>query len=171
MRLSRQECGPTCIANGPACPNGEIPATMSSWLGASHDATDCTPPRDRKDPWVYVEHVVPRLGNLTCTAKTADPLRRRFCAGLVGSVVDVGFGSGLNCAHYPAAVTAVAAAEPSDTWRLSQQGLQGTRVPVERSVRDAHALPYRDHPLTARCRPGVCAPSRTRSRRWRNLGE
>ncbi|HYO04887.1 MAG TPA: class I SAM-dependent methyltransferase [Mycobacterium sp.] len=96
----------------------------------------------------YVEHVVPRLVNLTCAAKTADPLRRRVCAGLVGSVVDVGFGSGLNCAHYPAAVTAVAAVEPSDiAWRLAQQRLQGTRVPVERSARDAQALPYRDHTL------------------------
>lgn len=94
----------------------------------------------------YVEHVVPRLVNLTCAAKTADPLRRRVCAGLVGNVVEIGFGSGLNLPHYHAAVTAVAAVEPSDiAWRLAHRRLDRTHVLVERSGTDAQALPYRDN--------------------------
>lgn len=95
---------------------------------------------------LYVEHVLPRLVNLTCAAKTADPLRRRVCAGLVGSVVEVGFGSGLNVPHYPAAVTRVAAVEPSDVaWKLAAERVQGTQVQVERSAFDGQDLPYRDH--------------------------
>ena len=94
----------------------------------------------------YAEHVVPRLVNLTCAAKTADPLRRRVCAGLVGSVVEIGFGSGLNVPHYPAAVTTVAAVEPSDVaWKLAAGRVQGTRVHVERSALDAQALSYHDN--------------------------
>ena len=99
-----------------------------------------------QSPGFYVEHVVPRLVNLTCAAKSADPLRRRVCAGLVGSVVEVGFGSGLNVPHYPAAVTTVAAVEPSDVaWKLAAERVQGARAQVERSAFDGQDLPYRDH--------------------------
>lgn len=94
----------------------------------------------------YAKHVVPRLVNLTCAAETADPLRRRVCAGLVGSVVEIGFGSGLNVPHYPAAVTTVAAVEPSDVaWKLAAGRVQSTRVHVERSALDAQALSYHDN--------------------------
>jgi hypothetical protein len=37
----------------------------------------------------------PRLGEL----------RERVCSGLTGDIVEIGFGSGLNVRHYPAAVT------------------------------------------------------------------
>ena len=51
-------------------------------------------PRTRHDPLtrpertrgLYAEHVVPRLVNLACGTKTAEPLRQRVCDGLVGNV-------------------------------------------------------------------------------------
>ena len=77
-------------------------------------------PQTRRDPVTrperthgpYAEHVVPRLVNLACGTKTAEPLRQRVCDGLVGNVIEVGFGSGLNVPFYPSTVTAVAAVEP-----------------------------------------------------------
>ena len=73
-------------------------------------------PQTRREPvtrperthGLYTEHVVPRLVNLACGTKTAEPLRQRVCDGLAGNVVEIGFGSGLNVPFYPSAVTAVA---------------------------------------------------------------
>jgi ubiquinone/menaquinone biosynthesis C-methylase UbiE len=71
--------------------------------------------------------------------------RSRVCAGLDGAVVEVGFGSGLNVDFYPAAVTRIAAVEPSDVgWRLGADRVAASRVPIERSGLDGQRLPFED---------------------------
>ena len=73
---------------------------------------------------LYADHVLPRIINVACGMRTAEPFRQRVASGLGGEVVEIGFGSGLNVPHYPAAVTAVSAVEPSDVgWKLA-----GSRV-------------------------------------------
>lgn len=70
----------------------------------------------------YDERVLPRIINVACGAKTAQPLRRRACASLEGEVLEVGFGTGHNVPFYPEAVTRVAAVEPSDAaWIILQR--------------------------------------------------
>ncbi len=62
------------------------------------------------------------------------------CGGLHGRVVELGFGSGLNVAHYPDAVTGVWAVEPSDVaWRLAGGRLTGP-APVTRAGLDGERL-------------------------------
>jgi ubiquinone/menaquinone biosynthesis C-methylase UbiE len=93
----------------------------------------------------YAKQVLPRVINVACGMKTNAPLRERVCAGLHGRVVEIGFGSGLNIPHYPAAVTSVAAIEPADTgWKLAHKRLDAARVPVERSGLDGQSLPLPD---------------------------
>jgi SAM-dependent methyltransferase len=93
----------------------------------------------------YANRVLPRLTHLSCHAKSAEPLRRRVCAGLSGRVVELGFGSGLNVPFYPAAVTQVAAVEPADVaWQLAAERVRTSPVPVERAGRDGAALPFPD---------------------------
>lgn len=93
----------------------------------------------------YSDRVVPRLINVMCGAKMADPQRRRVCEGLYGEVVEIGFGSGLNVPHYPATVTGVTAVEPSDVaWRLAANRLAAAQLPVRRSGLDGQALPFED---------------------------
>ncbi|MFJ1708270.1 class I SAM-dependent methyltransferase [Kitasatospora sp. NPDC088346] len=93
----------------------------------------------------YAEQVVPRLVNVACSLGEAGELRERVCAGLAGEVLEIGFGSGLNVPHYPAAVTRVDAVEPSEVgWRLAGKRLAASRVPVRRAGLDGQVLPFPD---------------------------
>jgi SAM-dependent methyltransferase len=92
---------------------------------------------------LYGEKVVPRIINVACGTKGFEPLRRRVCEGLAGDVVEVGFGSGLNVPFYPAAVSRVAAVEPSGVgWKLAGKRLRATHILVERSGLDGQSLPF-----------------------------
>jgi ubiquinone/menaquinone biosynthesis C-methylase UbiE len=93
----------------------------------------------------YARQVVPRLVNVACGTKFAEPLRRRVCQGLHGQVVELGFGSGLNVPFYPSGVREVAAVEPSDVaWKLAAKRLAATSVPVRRAGLDGQSLPMAD---------------------------
>jgi ubiquinone/menaquinone biosynthesis C-methylase UbiE len=98
----------------------------------------------------YAERMLPRIINVACGVKTAQPLRRRVCAGLKGDVVEIGFGTGHNVPFYPAAVTRVAAVEPSDVgWNLAAERIRATSIPVERAGLDGQALPFADDSFDA----------------------
>ncbi len=71
--------------------------------------------------------------------------RRELLAGLTGVVCEVGAGSGLNFAHYPAGVTWVVAVEPEPTLREHATRLAETSpAPVELRDGTAGALPVED---------------------------
>lgn len=94
---------------------------------------------------LYGEQVLPRLINIACGTKESAKLRKRVCAGLHGQVLEIGFGSGLNVPHYPAAVTGVAAVEPSDLgWKLAEQRVAASSIPVERTGLDGQSIPLPD---------------------------
>jgi SAM-dependent methyltransferase len=94
---------------------------------------------------LYGERVLPRIVNFACGTKAVAPLRRRVCEGLAGDVVEIGFGSGLNVAFYPAAITRVAAVEPAEVgWKLAGKRLRETSVPVQWSGLDGQSLPFPD---------------------------
>ncbi|MCX5408832.1 class I SAM-dependent methyltransferase [Streptomyces sp. NBC_00335] len=94
---------------------------------------------------LYADHVVPRIVNVACGAKAAQPLRRRVCEGLKGEVVEIGFGTGHNVPFYPPAVTGVAAVEPADVgWELAGDRVRAARVPVRRAGLDGQSLPFED---------------------------
>jgi ubiquinone/menaquinone biosynthesis C-methylase UbiE len=94
---------------------------------------------------LYGEHVLPRIVNVACGTRAVAPLRRRVCEGLAGDVVEIGFGSGLNVAFYPAAITRVAAVEPAEVgWKLAGKRLHATSIPVQRSGLDGQSLPFPD---------------------------
>ncbi|MHB1089862.1 MAG: class I SAM-dependent methyltransferase [Ilumatobacteraceae bacterium] len=64
--------------------------------------------------------------------------RERLLAGLVGRVVEVGAGNGLNFSHYPGAVTEVIAVEPESYLRARAE-LAAQNAPVKVSVVDGDA--------------------------------
>jgi SAM-dependent methyltransferase len=90
---------------------------------------------------VWADRVVPHIVDKSGSNPHVDALRDRACEGLHGRVLEIGFGSGLNVAHYPAQVASVHAVEPSDVaWRLSEDRRTSTEVPIERSGLDGQRL-------------------------------
>jgi ubiquinone/menaquinone biosynthesis C-methylase UbiE len=94
---------------------------------------------------LYASLVMPHVVNRTCAAAMLDPWRARACEGLHGTVVEVGFGPGLNVAHYPATVRRVHAVEPaSRAWRLAAPRVARSPVPIELAGLDGHELALED---------------------------
>ena len=78
-------------------------------------------------------------------ARGATAHRRELLAGLAGLVCEVGAGSGLNFAHYPATVTRVLAVEPEPTLRRHSAGVAvSAPVPVDVVEGTAEAIPVGD---------------------------
>jgi ubiquinone/menaquinone biosynthesis C-methylase UbiE len=94
----------------------------------------------------YREQVVPRLIDKMCGATAMRPWRTEVTAGLTGRVVEIGFGSGLNVDHYPAAVECVMAVEPATVARrLSEARVRRSTVPVTHIGLDGQAISLDDH--------------------------
>lgn len=90
---------------------------------------------------LWEERVLPRLVDRALSTGPVQQLRAATCAGLHGRVLEIGFGSGLNLPHLPAAVTSLEAVEPSDlAWGLSQQRRDEADVPVRRVGLDGQRL-------------------------------
>lgn len=93
----------------------------------------------------WEEQVVPRGVELVCRLGGFDELREQVCADLEGDVLEVGFGSGLNVPHYPAAVRSVTAVEPSDVaWETARRRVDASPVDVRRGGLDGQHLDLPD---------------------------
>jgi SAM-dependent methyltransferase len=94
---------------------------------------------------IYRDRVLPHLVEASLRGPDIEACRRRATAGLAGTVVEIGFGSGRNVAHYPAAVERVLAVEPSVRARAMGTARVGaSTVPVEFVGLDGQALPLDD---------------------------
>lgn len=81
---------------------------------------------------LYREHVLPRLVDRACGTAELRRWREEVTAGLFGTVVEVGFGSGLNMPAHPPEVTLVCAVEPAETARrLAARRIDEAGIPVE----------------------------------------
>lgn len=89
----------------------------------------------------WEERVLPRLVDRALSTGPVQKLRAQVCEGLEGRVLEIGFGSGLNLTHLPAAVTSLDAVEPADlAWSLSEARRRALTLPVERVGLDGQLL-------------------------------
>jgi SAM-dependent methyltransferase len=94
---------------------------------------------------LYAERLRPRLHDSALGPRVTAGIRSRVCAGLVGDVLEIGYGSGHNQPHLPPEVTGVWAVEPSATaLQLSGPRRAASPVPVVVAGDDARSLPFPD---------------------------
>src|SRR2546429_3482825 len=104
---------------------------------------------------IYQDQILPRVTDWVMSRREYVPIRGRVSAGLYGEVVEVGFGSGLNVPHYPAAVARVRAVDPATAGRkLAARRVAASPVAVEYGGPGGEALPPGagsvDHVVTTR---------------------
>lgn len=101
----------------------------------------------------YADQVLPRFIDLVMSRRELTQIRARVAAELQGEVLEIGFGSGLNVPHYPAAITRMRAVDPATVGRALAAGrVANCPVPVEYIGLDGQELPVAsasvDHVLT-----------------------
>lgn len=99
---------------------------------------------------LYRQQLFPRIMNRLMDTEENRKARARVCAPLTGEVVEVGFGTGLNLPHLPAAVTVVRAVEPLRVGvALAAERRRVSPVPVEVGGLDGQSLPFEDESADA----------------------
>ena len=101
----------------------------------------------------YAEQILPRALDLLMRGAELTAIRARVASGLYGDVLEVGFGSGLNVAHYPPAVRRVFAVDPAKVGRrLAARRVDASPALIEYIGLDGQLLPLAaesvDHALT-----------------------
>lgn len=80
----------------------------------------------------YSRHIVPRFIDKALGTPAMKQGRDAVAAGLSGTVVEIGFGSGLNVASYPAEITLAYAVEPSLTARrIAVPRIAASPIPIQ----------------------------------------
>ena len=93
----------------------------------------------------WSERVLPGLIERSLDQPAVHERRVATCLGLVGDVVELGFGSGLNLTAYPPEVTACWAVEPSErAWSLAADRRAAAPVPVRRVALEGNRIDLAD---------------------------
>ncbi len=93
----------------------------------------------------YSDRILPRLVERTLSAGQFKKLRRTFLYGLRGTVLEIGFGSGLNLPFYPERVERILACDPARLGReMAKDRLAAMKIPVEFVGLDGQDLPLDD---------------------------
>lgn len=94
---------------------------------------------------LWTDRILPRLVHCTLRSREIGEVRSRYLGGVDGTVLEIGFGSGLNLPHLPGGVAKLYAVEPSDTaWELARKAVERAPLPVERIAGTAEAIPLPD---------------------------
>src|SRR4051812_17289570 len=93
------------------------------------------------DMGFYEDRIVPYCIDLACGDKRLIPKRQEATAGLYGTVLEIGFGSGLNLPYMPSAVTRLLAVDPSERARhIARKRIADSSFPIDFIGRDAERI-------------------------------
>lgn len=85
---------------------------------------------------LYGRWILPHLLDWAMAGEPFAPYRRQLLTGLTGDVLEIGFGTGLNLAYYPAAVSTLTVIDPNPgmgavaTPRIARSPLPITSLPL-----------------------------------------
>lgn len=94
---------------------------------------------------LYSRHIFPRLMDLVMSGPDFQRLRTDLLQDAHGEILEIGFGTGLNLAHYPASISSLSVVDPADLLpeRVSER-ISTVSFPVHTRHVTAETLPYPD---------------------------
>ncbi len=134
-----------CRCATPFVPQGACHPAGRFAHASSSDRLTCGPdsPANGRTMGLYVRYVFPWILDFTMGLRPATEQRPRALSDAHGDVLEIGFGTGLNLPHYPAAVSRLTAVDPSRALRRRvQRRVAAARMPVEIVHLDAARLPF-----------------------------
>lgn len=94
---------------------------------------------------LWTDRILPRLVHCALRSREIGAVRSRYLGDVGGTVLEIGFGSGLNLPHLSGNVGRLYAVEPSDTaWELARRTVGQAPFPVERIGEGAESIPLPD---------------------------
>lgn len=92
---------------------------------------------------LYSKFVFPWLCDWALRAPVVAEQRRALLARAGGRVLEIGFGTGLNLAHYPEEVRAIVAVDRNPgMWRRGRRRMAGARIAVDQRQASVERLPF-----------------------------
>lgn len=99
---------------------------------------------------LYRDRVFPALLDVACATKPKQRIRADVCAPLAGTVLEIGFGTGLNLAHLPPAVDRLLIVDPMPTRRKkTAERVAAATIPIEPVGLDGQSLQLDDATVDA----------------------
>lgn len=94
---------------------------------------------------LYSRHIFPRLMDWVMSSEAFRRLRADLLQDVRGEVLEIGFGTGLNLAHYPPSISNLSVVDPAELLphRVSER-IATASFPVRTTQVTAEALPYPD---------------------------
>ena len=93
----------------------------------------------------YSTVIFPRLCDLLLRQPFVAKHRRELLAHAFGSILEIGFGTGLNLRHYPEAVRHITTVDPNPGMhRLAQRRIKETGIVVDHRLLRSESLPFED---------------------------
>lgn len=92
---------------------------------------------------IYSQYISPRLMNLFMSVKQIPPYRVELLQHVQGKVLEVGFGSGLNLAYYPAHIQEIYTVDVNEGMRdLANKNITRSPIHVNFHILNAEKLPF-----------------------------
>lgn len=94
---------------------------------------------------LWTDRILPRLVHSALRSREIGEVRSRYLGGIDGTLLEIGFGSGLNLPHFSNQIGTLYAVEPSETaWELAREAVERSSFPVERIGGTAESIPLPD---------------------------
>ncbi len=91
---------------------------------------------------LYSRHIFPHLLDWLMSQPAFTQARRELLAPVSGSVLEIGFGTGLNLDHYPATVSSLTTVDVNPgVHRLAEKRLEKSTLPVRFALISGESLP------------------------------